>query len=375
MRYRQPYSLYRRKDSPVFYYRTYDSAGRRTAGRSTGFTKKTAAKRYCDDLMRRGHLVPGSAQSLEVYAADWWDWDRCAYVAEMRDRGRITKAHADNQRRLLRLHILPHIGSRRIDELSTAVVEDWARYLMRESGLSSESIRKCVVCLSKILSEAVRRGELHANPCDSMRSIEVVSQEKGILSLVEVQALLHPDSWHWVWRGDLKHYAINLVAAATGLRRNEIRQLRVEDIIAQTIVIRRETAKARRKRVVPIPKAIRSILTALANAHGSQWLFPGRTGLAPLSGEMIPPQLYRALERSGVSEEERRARGITFHSWRHFATTYMQSAGVNEGILRSFIGHSSKRMTAHYSHFDEEHYRQVTRAQAGLLGGYMERGD
>ena len=366
MRYRKPYALVRRENG-VWYYRTYDSAGRRTTARSTGAKTKTAAREYCDRLFKTGELVPGAAMSLERYTADWWEWDRCQYVAQMRSRGRMTRSHADNQRRLLRLHILPHIGHRRIDELTTADIEDWLGILSR-TELSAETVRKCFVCLKHILREAVRRGELSANPADHVRALPSNSAEAGVLTLAEARALLDSGSWHWVWRGDLKHYCINLLAAVTGLRRNELLQIRVEHIGPHSIELPKANTKARRSRVVPIPERVRDLLLSLARAHGSDWLFPGSHAGRHLRGEMVPPQLYKAMRRAGVSPAERKLRRITFHSWRHFANTYLQSAGVPAGMLRSVIGHNSDRMTDRYSHFDAEQLRPVSEAQEQLLG-------
>lgn len=366
MRYRKPYTLLRRENG-VWYYRTYNSAGRRTTARSTGAKTKTAAREYCDRLFRRGELVPGAAMSLERYTVDWWVWGRCQYVAEMRSRGRMTRGHADNQRRLLRLHILPYLGHRRIDELTTANIEDWLVTIAR-TDLSAETVRKCFVCLKHILGEAVRRGELSSNPADHIRALPSDSAQAGILTLAEARALLDPAAWHWVWRGDLKHYSMNLLAAVTGLRRNELLQIRVQHIGPHAIELPRANTKSRQPRVVPIPERVRDLLLSLANAHGSEWLFPGRFNNQPLSGEMVPPQLYRALRRAGVSPAERKLRRITFHSWRHFANTYLQSAGVPAGMLRSIIGHNSERMTDHYTHFDTTHLRPVSEAQEKLLG-------
>ena len=76
MRYREPWSLYRRRSTPegpeVWYYRTYDEHGHRTTGRSTGTTSKTLANDYCARLYREGRLIPSADIVFEDYAGPWW---------------------------------------------------------------------------------------------------------------------------------------------------------------------------------------------------------------------------------------------------------------------------------------------------------------
>ncbi|MDR2510356.1 MAG: integrase, partial [Spirochaetaceae bacterium] len=84
MRAKQAFSLYCRKLSSgktVWYYQTYDEDGLRTAGKSTGKSTKTAAREYCNALMRAGKLLP-SAQfdipTFREFAAGWWEYETCA---------------------------------------------------------------------------------------------------------------------------------------------------------------------------------------------------------------------------------------------------------------------------------------------------------
>ena len=56
MRYREPWSLFRRRFTPdglaVWYYRTYDEHGRRTTAQTADTTSKTLASEQCARLYR-----------------------------------------------------------------------------------------------------------------------------------------------------------------------------------------------------------------------------------------------------------------------------------------------------------------------------------
>ena len=70
-RYREDYTLYRRKTIKgiyVYYYRTYDENGKRTSGKSTFQTSKDAARQYVDNLISTGLLSSGPEITFENYA-------------------------------------------------------------------------------------------------------------------------------------------------------------------------------------------------------------------------------------------------------------------------------------------------------------------
>jgi integrase len=60
-------------------------------------------------------------------------------------------------------------------------------------------------------------------------------------------------------------------------------------------------------------------------------------------------QFYKALEKIGISNELRKEKNITFHSYRHLFNTFLLEAGIAPETVRLFTGHSAG-MTARYSH-------------------------
>jgi hypothetical protein len=61
MRLKESFTLYPRvlgSGKKVFYYRTYDKKGRRVGGFSTGLSTKTAAREFCNGLLKSGTLIP-----------------------------------------------------------------------------------------------------------------------------------------------------------------------------------------------------------------------------------------------------------------------------------------------------------------------------
>ena len=67
----------------------------------------------------------------------------------------------------------------------------------------------------------------------------------------------------------------------------------------------------------------------------------------------------------GISEEDRRARGLTFHSWRHWYNSMLRGK-VADHTLRALTGHKSEAMTDNYTEITADQ-----RAAVGVLAGLL----
>lgn len=366
-RYRAAYSIFPRtlpSGVTVYYYRTYDADGRRTTARSTGKTSPSAARAYCDELLRAGTLVPDRSATLKSYTADWWLWDRCRYIRSLRarDPDGISPEHAANRRSALTKHTWPYLGSKRIGEITTPAIERWIDSLL-ESGLSPSSVRNTVAGLRTILREAVRRGDISRDPTEGARIPTDRTARRGILSREEARALFSPDAFDTVWRRDYLYFAANLLAAACGLRQGEIRGLRVSDVKDTYLEVRHgygriaglKETKTRRARAVPLPAFVRRSLEPLLSGRSPDAYVVSRTGAEPIGYRSISTSLGRALEAIGIDAEERRARKLTFHSWRAFYVSFLRAAGVPDARVMAASGHSTTRMADWYTRLDLSH--------------------
>lgn len=371
-RYRAAYTLFPRTTKAgtrVWYYRTYDAAGRRTTARSTGKTSKSAAREYCDALLREGRLVPSSRLTLDEYARDWWVWDRCRYIAakRRRDPGSITEEHAQNRRTSLVNHTLPYLGKLRLDQITPEVLERWMQAL-REKGKAPQTINHARAGLRTMLREAVRQQLLRADPTEHVAPLPTGGgKPAGTLTPEEAaQLFTAPDAWERVWKRDALHYTINLLAATTGCRQGELLALRGEDVLPGRIVVdesrtrlgRMKETKTRQVRIVPLHPAVQESLQQLLPADPTQRIFQ-------ITGRAVTQGLYRALERADI---DRASRGIKFHSWRHFYVSLLRAAGISDAMVSRSSGHATTRMLDHYTSYNASEYEPIVEAAAPVLG-------
>ena len=81
----------------------------------------------------------------------------------------------------------------------------------------------------------------------------------------------------------------------TGCRVSEARQLRAEDVVGETLVLRKATTKTKRTRAVPIHPKLKAVLEA-AELPSSGYLFPGRSGEGPITRQACDLALRKACD-------------------------------------------------------------------------------
>jgi len=379
----KPFIVYRRQlpsGKSVFYYTARLPDGRRTSGRSTGKDKKSAAERYCAELYRRGVLIPKAVPTFKDFTTKWWDYDECDYVKRMiRTRGRCSPSYAHNQRVTLEKYIKPVFDKKLLSDITTGDIEHWRTMLVDEHGLSNITANHVLANLKVIFREAFRCQIIDRDPAASVSLYKADSKDKGILTIEEAQNLFKDEDDLSIWGLDLSHKWINLLAMLGGLRKGEILALKTSDIYETGVQVNNSWDRYKKKlvlpkngkpRFVPLPDLLLKELLLISDMYGTKttqgYLFPNQYFTGPLDHKVLDHHLHRALRAIGITEDKRKARNITFHSWRHFATTQMRTS-VGDHLARLIIGHSDVAIQDHYSHPTDEHAAVVRQAQLKLL--------
>lgn len=381
MRAREPFTLYKRKlaTKVVFYYVAYDDQGKRRKF-STGCTTKSQALAYTMELYKSDSLIPVKKEpvvllTFGVYAKGWWTPD-CDYVKAEALRGRkLTAQYINTNKRSMEKHILPTFRSSLLTEITSAKIEAWQRYLIERKKLSTKYANNILSIFSVILDEARREGHIKANPAREVRAFANNSKQRGILSFEEARDLLTNLSY---WDNPIA-YTASLLAACTGMRVGEIRALRPCDLRDGYIHVEHSVdlqgalkgTKTGDNRDLPLPQSLMDALRTLADHAGKEGRIFSVAGV-PMSTDAIRDSFYRAMAVKGITEEERRERNITFHSWRHFLNSQLLANGINESKTRKIIGHSTAGMTKRYAHFLVNDFADVLEITESILHTQIE---
>jgi len=374
MRYRKPYQLTKRcfGHQPIYYYRVFDENNKRRTY-TTGMTTKGAAMAYCDRLYKLGKLIPDQIKDSKFsdFAKDFWDYDTSPYIKGIIARcGSFTRNFADIRKMCSQKHIIPYFGDKVIRKITARDVEKWLLSFI-DRGLSGATANQNLTTLRIMLNEAIKAGLAEKNPCESIKPLKKNPKERGILTQKEVYTLMNPKTAPSYWENKLVFLG-NCLAAVTGLRKGEILALKAEDVCEDHIIVSHsydkfgeKDTKTHKKREIPIPGTIYDMIKKLAPKKGYIFSYDG--GITPVDGEVLTNALYKALEKMGMSKEERKERNICFHSWRHFFNTRLRSANIADSKTQSITGHSTMEMTEHYTHFRASDFIDVLAVQEAVL--------
>lgn len=366
----KPYSLFKR--NRIYYVQFRLSDGRRSVAKSTGQTSKSAAERWCIEYYTAGQIVRRENVTLAEFTIDYFTWDN-AWATDKRVRGlRISKRQCHNLTYLLNNHILPYFGSIKLKNIDRAKLREYRNNLFKQ-GYSGNTINKVLSALRTILETAEEQSLIQFVP--KIEKAAINPKHKGILTIEEVKKLFSIN-----WLSDSAHchpskeqfmgYAGNLLACSTGLRMGEMQALTLSDVHLDEgyIYIRRswdklfgmnETTKTGKVRNIFIPQTVQSILLKLIEINPypknpeSFLFFSENTPSKPAEPRIFTRSLYTAMRNIGISEQDRRERNITFHSWRHWFNSLLVNAKIPLQKVQSLTGHLTPEMTQHYYHVDD----------------------
>ncbi|MCK7477141.1 MAG: site-specific integrase [Candidatus Moduliflexus flocculans] len=253
-------------------------------------------------------------------------------------------------------------------------IESWLLGLGEKTGLKARSVNLIYTAFRTILKEAHQQGIIPADPTLRIRTLAEEKSSRGILSIAEARKLFTAEAIPTIWKGNLRLFAANLLAASTGMREGEIRGLQVGQVFATHIHVKfaweqghgLKEAKWGSVRIVTLPVSVAEVLKKLIEASPhkdpNDLVFYGEKRAEPLHARLFIDSLYAALECIGIDEEARKARKIDFHSWRHFLNSISRGR-VPDEKLRLMTGHRSVEMTDRYTHLLEEDYTEIRKVQ------------
>ena len=359
----------------VVYYYAYNEDGKRLGPWTTKLPNKTAARNYCNKLMREGNLIPLQKDigTFAELADGFWDWDASPYLEDRRKRSLLTKAYAEKCKRVVNFYLLPHFGEMRLEKITLDAVEEWFDKLIAEK-YKHTTINGVFGTLRTMLRWAAKKRIVPGG--DPLIGVERLLNDRKQIKIItqdEFKALF-VDDWKKVWDNDLLRYTANKLAACTGMRCGELLGLRGENIFDDHLFLCGQydnygyrSTKTKIKHHIPLTAELVGDLRKLIRVNGDGYVFSLDGGNTPVCGRHLRNGLKKALINIGIDETEAKERGLHLHAWRHFLNTELQKAGMTVQIVQAVTGHKSERSTERYTHFNPLDFVEVTKIQSALL--------
>ncbi|WP_052863575.1 site-specific integrase [Streptomyces niger] len=328
----------------------------------------------CDEkrqeLVRRDRQgIPTPTRSAKL--SEWLPYWLEEYIRPQRKRTTYVKYEMHT-----RLYLVPLLGSRRLESLTTANVRRMISTVTAQA--SAATAKEAHSVLRTALTAACREELISRNVVQLVPAPRVEPRELRPWSLDETLTFLEAAR-----RDPL--YPAFVLAIALGLRRGEILGLHWRDVDfdRRTLTVRTtlnrggkdlylDSTKNRRARVIPVPlmcvAPLRWQRLRQANQRaevGSKWhdnglVFTTRSGL-PIEPRNLYRSFLRITESAGLPQ-------VRLHDTRHGCASLLFAAGVAPRTVMEILGHSQIAVTMNvYTHVNDDHRREAMSHMDRLL--------
>jgi integrase len=242
---------------------------------------------------------------------------------------------------LLRVHLIPALGQRRLDSITTADVQ---KLKDRLNALKPKSRNNILTLLNTMLKKAVEWDVIDRLPC-TIKLLKAQSASVDFFDFEEFDRLVGSAK-----QCDWRTHLIVLLAGQAGLRSGEMRALRWKDVNLDTRQIRVEQSEWRGQITPTKSGRIRYVpmTTPLVEALRQSRHLRGPLVLHRENGEMFTEAAIRAHVDRAARNAGLREKGP--HMLRHTFCSHLAMNGVDARSIQELAGHQSILTTQRYMH-------------------------
>lgn len=174
--------------------------------------------------------------------------------------------------------------------------------------------------------------------------IEVITQPKKLPYVPTEEELKQYYKSVWETR-NIKHMVLIKILLYTGIRVQELVNLKISDIDFDRYQIRINQGKGKKDRIVPFPEDFRETLVLFAStekAGGARYLFESNRK-KPFTTRGIRKILADYAKEAGMQHS------ISPHKLRHFLLTWLKKQGIDDALIQPYSGHESRQSLEIYS--------------------------
>ncbi|MET3047442.1 tyrosine-type recombinase/integrase [Flavobacterium covae] len=253
----------------------------------------------------------------------------------------------------------------RINELTKKQIKDYYNYLktrenQTKSGtLSNNYLNKHIQALLKF-NDYLKAHNAKPLPIHLKREEYNQRDSLQILTQDEIKALFKATEFSNEQERIRKRDKVILVLLySCGLRRNEVVNLKIKDILFDKELLFVKKGKNYKERYVPINQYNLKIIEeyiydyrpAFYNYKQTENLLINYRG-KPLQGQGLSNRLKEIAQKT--NNQKLRDKEITPHILRHSIATHLLEKGANIETISKFLGHSSLESTQIYTHLLED---------------------
>ncbi len=255
---------------------------------------------------------------------------------------------------ILRVHLVPVLGTKRLNEITDADVQELK---VKLAGHKPKTVNNVLATLSKLLRVAKRLGIIDAVPVESFELLKAPPATVPFYTFEEYAALVAAAK-----RLDQRILAAVLLGGDAGLRAGEVVALDQTDVSRANgrITVERQawrsvvdTPKGGKGRIVPMTVDLAAALVALRHLRGPRVLVQD-------DGSQLTSKVLRGWMKSAQRLAGLKATG-NFHILRHTFCSHLAMRGAVPRAIQELAGHAQLSTTMRYMHLAEGHKEQAIR--------------
>lgn len=229
-----------------------------------------------------------------------------------------------------------------LEEIGNAEIKEFIAYLVQERRVSTSYQNQAVNAI-KFYYEKVLGGPRKFIDLDRPRREKKLPE---VLSREEVKAMISAMT-------NPKHKFILILLYSTGLRRNELLQLKLEDIDRDNMQIWVRNGKGKKDRYVQLGNGVLKFMDEyIALFNPQEYLIEGIHD--QYSASSLAQIINSAAKKAGVAKK------VTPHKFRHSYATHLLEDGVDTRFIQELLGHASIKTTQIYSHVTSKNIKNIT---------------
>lgn len=239
-----------------------------------------------------------------------------------------------------------------LDDISTKEMNQYILKLIKENDISgseqNQRINAIKFYYEKVLGRSRQYFEID-RPRKTSTLPKILSKEE-ILSIIQCTS-------------NIKHKCILSMIYSAGLRRSELINLKLEDIISDRKQVRINGAKGKKDRYSLLSEALLDELRDYYLKHKPKiWLFEGAIRGSQYSASSISQILKKASAKAGI------IRRVTPHMLRHSFATHLLEQGTDLRFIQEILGHASSKTTEIYTHVSMTQMQTIRNPFDDIMG-------
>jgi len=154
------------------------------------------------------------------------------------------------------------------------------------------------------------------------------------------------------------HRVCILTLYGTGMRREELVQLKIEQIDTARMLIHIRQGKGQKDRDVMLsPRLLQELRDywRMAKRKPTTYLFPSQgsqpNGDVPMTSKSVWDAVHQAATRAGLDKR------VHPHTLRHCFATHLLESGADLRTIQLLLGHADLKTTSRYLHLSERHLK------------------